>query len=409
MKARHSALWTLSSLILLSLLVSCAGFGSKEASAGGTLGGRTAVATSEAPRKAAPPPSSAKRASAPQESAADALLPSGAVPSAAPRGGAQTVAAPGGGPPPPAQAPSERKRVYEATLELSVASVEQSKRRIIALTQTAGGYTESSVEQTLVIRVPAARFDEVLAAVQELGEVRSRSIQSTDVTDQFADLTLRLKTAEASRTRLYQLLEQAEKAQERLAILREIRRLTEQIEQLRSSLDSLGRLVEFSRITVYLASRMQEERVTRSAIPFRWIAQLAPVRRTTADLKQPIELSLPEDFAVFSKDRFVRAEAADGTQLRIGSVPNDPKGDTSFWASALAFHLARQYARTDRLEAGRFKGVAFSSRDAKPFVYAVLAAVRDTEIVVVEIYLPSEKTAHERLEALRAMVEGVTL
>lgn len=406
MKLRHRTMPASVSLIAVLVLASCAGFGSKEASMAGSLVGTTAVASSEAPPNAASAPVAAKRAAPRQESAADAVAPRSSAAGGAP---AQAVAAPGATPLPPAQTPSERKRVYEATLELSVASVEQTRSEIIAQTQAAAGYIESSVGQTLVIRVPAARFDEVLATVQSLGETRSRSIQATDVTDKFADLALRLKTAEASRARLYQLLEQAEKAQERLAILREIRRLTEQIENLQSSMDSLGRLVEYSRITVHLVPRMQEQRVTRSAIPFRWVALLDPIRRTTSDLEQPIELSIPEDFAVFSKDRFVRAEAADGTRIRIGSVANDPKGDTTFWASALSFHLAKQYARADRLEAGPFRGVAFSSRDANPFVYAVLAAVRGSEIVVVEVYLPSESIARKRLAALRSMVEGASL
>lgn len=314
--------------------------------------------------------------------------------------------APAENPIPPAQNPQERKRVYEARAELLVASVERARAAIIEQAQAADGYVESSVKDTVIIRVPAARFNEVLETIQGLGEVRGRQIEATDVTDQYADISLRLKTATASRARLYVLLEQAKKAEERLAILREIRRLTEEIEQLSGSLDTLGRLIEYSRITVHLLPRIKAQQVTRSAIPFAWIAALDPLKQTTGELGKSIKITPPTDFAVFSKDRLVRAEAADGTRIRIGSVPNDPKGDTKFWETALSFHLAKYYAQTQVVSAGDFHGVAFVSRDAKPYVYAVLVAVKDDEIVVAEAYLPTEVIARERLDSLRAMLEG---
>jgi len=402
MSVRCLLFWTFISGVSFALLASCAGMFE------GGFGGQAERSAPAPVRSGAATSRSAKTAPAAQEVAADA-----APPASAPRGatgaGTQYVVAPGKEPTPPAQNPSARKRVYQATLELSVASVERARADIIEQAQTAGGYIESSADDTIVIRVPAARFDEVLTSVQSLGDVRSRSIQASDVTDQYADLSLRLKTAEASRARLYELLDQAKKAGERLAILREIRRLTEEIEQLRSSLDALGRLIEFSRITVHLVSRMQEQQVVRSAIPFAWIGALDPLRKTTTDLRKPIEISVPKDFAVFTQDRFIRAEAADGTRIRVGSVPNNPEGDTAFWAAALSFHLAKYYARTDALEAGKFHGVAFVSRDAKPYVYAVLAAVRDKEIIVAEIYLPNEQIAEQRLASLRAMLARATL
>ena len=43
-----------------------------------------------------------------------------------------------------------------------------------------------------------------------------------------------------------------------MKILREIRRLTEEIEQLKSSLDSLDRLIRYSRISVSLVPRIDE-------------------------------------------------------------------------------------------------------------------------------------------------------
>lgn len=405
MTAKQIALRTAVSIVSLALVVSCASM--REVAYSGSEGsGQKEAIPSDAARSSAPTSRSSKSAPAVQEVAANAPSPSAR---GATRPDTEAVVAPGKNPIPPAQNQQERKRVYEAKVELLVASVERARADIIEQAQAADGYVESSVKDTVIIRVPAARFDEVLATVQGLGDVRSRQVEATDVTDQYADLSLRLKTATASRARLYELLEQAKKSDERLAILREIRRLTEEIEQLSSSLNTLGRLIEFSRITVRLLPRIQAQQVTRSAIPFKWIAALDPLKITTRNLGKSIEITLPKDFAVFSKDRFVRAEAADGTRIRIGSVANDPKGDTTFWETALSFHLAKYYARTQSLEAGSFHGAGFVSRDAKPYVYAVLVAVKEDEIVVVEAYLPNEGIAQERLTSLRAMLEGAAL
>ena len=302
--------------------------------------------------------------------------------------------------------PAGRLRVYSADLELVVAGVEESRDEIIGIVEAAGGYVESSRSDYLVVRVPAEQFDSILAAIETTGDVRSRAVRTSDVTDQYFDLERRLRISEASRDRLLQLLEETEDPDERVALLRDIRRLTEEIEQLRSSLESLGQLVRFSRITVRLISRIQVSQIARQAIPFRWISVLSPLEFTTHASGSDIPITLDESFAVFDSGPWLSAEAADGTQFRAGTVINEPFGDEEFWQSALIYHLGPFYRSAKPTRAGEYRGVLLESKDTAPFYYLVLVHSRDDELVVAEAFLPTSDAKESRLVGILAAIAG---
>jgi hypothetical protein len=329
-----------------------------------------------------------------------------------PRGRSEDAGSAGSEPSPeavpePAADAAPRLRVFSATLELSVASVDRGRDEIMSLVNEAGGYVESSQADFLVVRVPAAEFDIALERIGSAGDILSRSVETADVTEQFADLEGRLEIARAARERLYELLERTSDSDEQVAILREIRRLTEEIEGIAGSLDSLGRLVEYSRITVWLYSRLTGEDYLLSEIPFPWIAGLNPLSPTIDKARRSFDGELPADFARFSEGRLIRAESADGVRVRLGARENDPEGDAAFWREALIFHRGPLYAAATPFEVGSFLGVSFESRDAEPFVYWVLVAVRERELVVAELFFPSDAVLEEHRRELLGWLEEV--
>lgn len=303
--------------------------------------------------------------------------------------------------------PPERLRVFSATLELSVASVERTREEVLALLESAGGYVESAQEDYLVLRVPAERFDATLQELESLGQVLSRFIETADVTDQFVDMERRLEIARAARERLYELLERTTDSDEQVAILREIRRLTEEIEQISSRLESLGMLVAYSRITVQLRPRLAGDDVLLDRIPFPWIAALDPLSPTIGRARRGFDVELPSDFARFSEGRLIRAESADGVRLRLGARENEPEGDADFWREALLFHRGPLYAEATEIDVGAFRGVSFLSRDQEPYVYWVLVHVRDRELLVAELFFPSQQVLEEHREDLVAWLREV--
>jgi hypothetical protein len=312
--------------------------------------------------------------------------------------------------PPTSEAPTaERLRVYTADLQLSVVSVEQVRRQIMDLVEGAGGYVESSSEDALVVRVPAADFQTLLDEMESFGEIVARSVQTADVTDDYFDLERRLEIAEASRDRLYVLLERATEPEERVAILRDIRRLSEEIERLRSSLDSLSRLIEYSRITVQLRARIQTSASLRDRIPFRWIRRLDPLATTIGEADALIPVELPPEFAVFRSDTQIRAESAEGVRVRIGGRANEPAGDASFWQEALAYHLGPLYRSVEKIDLGALKGIALESKDPNPHVYLIAVARRGDELIVAEVFFPNRASRLAVGDALAAALGEIDL
>jgi hypothetical protein len=303
--------------------------------------------------------------------------------------------------------PQRRLRVFSGFLELVVGEPERVRARIIDAVGQMGGYVESTTAEAVVVRVPAAKFDAAMEGFATLGEVRSRSVESTDVTESYADLERRIEIAKRTRARLYDLLEKSTDVEERVGILREIRRLTEEIEQLSSAREVLSGQIALSRITVRLVSRIDETGQAGLRIPFPWIAGLNPLRSSTRAAVQPVELAVAPEYAVFESGKRVRLEAADGTRLSLGAVTNEPQGDTVFWRDALLFHLGGLYRSLEPVNAGGFQGAILLSKDIAPFSYLVAVAVRGEEILVTEAFFPNAQARERRLAGVLAMLEGV--
>ncbi len=375
-------------LVLVVLFSACAGFGAYEAA----YAGRGAPVAH--PLEAADSPAAAV------EAEAGARMRSVAESDAA----AFTVSRPGD----PAQPDPTvaRVRVYSGALELSVARVDAARQSIIEYVEEIRGHVERSGDDGLVVRVPAVRFADAMRRIEREGSLLARSVETADVTEQYADLERRLEIAERSRDRLYVLLARAEEASERVAILREIRRLTEEAERLRSSLASLADLVAFSRISVRLVPRMQASGPVRDRIPFRWIARLDPLQTTIPAAARDIPLTLPDSFAAFQTGRRIHAEAADGSRIRAGARPNDPAGSPGFWAQALAYHLEPFYQTVSPVTLGSFEGVELVGRDAVAHHYFVLVTVREEELVVLEVFLPTPDARETLMPLITAMIEG---
>ena len=299
------------------------------------------------------------------------------------------------------QQPAERKRIYSGFCRLIVDEVEQAKADLTQFAEQSGGYVESAYEDTIVLRVPADRFRELFEAILDKGELLYKSIETFDVSDYFRDQEMRLRTAERSRQRLYTLLERTEDVEERLEILREIKRLSEEIEGIRLRLESLERRISFSRITVELVPRLPVGEIRKEDIPFAWIASLEPVYGSLARLQGRVRASLGEQFAILEQRRVFRAESSDGTRVRIGSTRNQPHGDEEFWQQALLHHLRPFYRQADPLETGSLKGVLFTSKDRNPYAYLVTVRVNRGRLYVVEVFFPDLESQERHLAGIR--------
>jgi len=287
----------------------------------------------------------------------------------------------------------ERKRIYNGSAGIVVEDTEDTRTDLETRTLDAGGYVESSYSDYLELRVPAEKFDDFFEMVLTLGKVEYSRVETRDVTDVFADIQRRLSTAEETRSRLYTLLERSTDPKERAQILREIGRLTEEIESLKQQTSIMESRIAFSRITIQLIPRIQGD-YSRSDIPFPWIANLDPLYPAGDRLRGRVSLDLGLSFAVFTKDSVYMAEDSDGTQVLISTVPNRPQGDSQFWQRALAFHLGPFYAELTekKLSFGDqdLLGVELISKDREPFKYFVGVVADGRDLQIVEIFSPDD-------------------
>jgi hypothetical protein len=306
-------------------------------------------------------------------------------------------------------AEQDRKRVYSGYAELLVDDTEEVKTRLTDIAESSGGYVEEILDNTVTLRVPAAEFSVLFAGIKKLGDLLDSYEETVDVTEFYADLQARLTIAEETRDRLYLLLRRTDDVEERIAILREIRRLSEEIERINLTFEVLKEHISFSRITVRLISRLEYEAASEDTIPFPWIDDLHPLYPAAGRFSGSLRGDLPDTFAVFKKDKYYHAETADGVRLRVSTIPNKPRGDGPFWQEALSFHLAPRFAEVMPREFGEIRGVLLTSKDPRPYYYVVGVKPDKRKLHVLEIFFPGEDVFEQHYPAAAEAVEELTI
>lgn len=176
-------------------------------------------------------------------------------------------------------APSEENAgpllIYTAEVHLAVFETEQALGAAEKIMRDARGYLVQRTNRNITFRVPAEKFQGALAAVLALGDVLHQDVKARDVTDEFHDTQTRLRTLEALRGRLEELLARADKVEDALAVERELGRIVTEIEQLKGRLKLMRELVAFSTLTVELQPRAEKTMVSSDFyLPFPWLQSL---------------------------------------------------------------------------------------------------------------------------------------
>lgn len=127
--------------------------------------------------------------------------------------------------------------------------------QLLAATLQQGGYLSTRNEQTLVVRVPSARFHEIFAIYEQHGEVNARSIQVQDVSEEFHDLEVRIESLTTLLARMRALLERTDTLDEVLRIEAELGRIVSEIDQARGRLRFLGSQAAWSTVTLSITER----------------------------------------------------------------------------------------------------------------------------------------------------------
>jgi len=160
----------------------------------------------------------------------------------------------------------ERLVIQNADLAIVVKDPKARMQEISDLAKEFGGFVVSSnlyqsftalgkevPEASIVIRVPSERLDEALARIKEGAvDIDYENRSGQDVTSQFVDLQSQLKAKEAAEKKLLEIMDQATRAEDVLAIYLQVQIVQTEIEQLKGQIKYLEESADLSAISVRL-------------------------------------------------------------------------------------------------------------------------------------------------------------
>jgi len=161
-------------------------------------------------------------------------------------------------------AASPRKMIYRANLQAEVENVNKARSQITSLAARFQGYilsssdyeTEKEKGANITVRIPQAGFTSFLDEMEKLAtKVPVRSIEGQDVTEEYVDLSSRLKARQAVETRLLAFMAEAQKTEDLLKISNDLARVQEEIEQLKGRMRYLDEHVAYSTISLALIEK----------------------------------------------------------------------------------------------------------------------------------------------------------
>ena len=147
-----------------------------------------------------------------------------------------------------------------AEVEVESGTLEAQLESLKSLVSQSGGtvenisyyQTQSRKSYRLDVRISPLRFDDFSSSLKTIGELKSLSTSSEDVTFQYIDLEARLTNLEAQKARLLQIYDRAETIENVVAIESEINRVQTEIDSASAQKRYLERQVERASLSINL-------------------------------------------------------------------------------------------------------------------------------------------------------------
>ena len=175
---------------------------------------------------------------------------------------------------------ADRLVIRNATLSLVVDDPAEAIDKFSRLAEGMNGYVvTSNVYQTsygvdssgrarminqanITLRVPSDRLDDALAQIKVASlEVRSETVTGQDVTEEYTDLQSQLRNLEAAESQLRQIMENAQKTEDVLAVFEQLKQVRQQIEVTKGRINYLEGSARMSEISMDLIPDVAAEPV----------------------------------------------------------------------------------------------------------------------------------------------------
>ena len=306
-----------------------------------------------------------------------------------------------------------RKRIFSGgcTVRVHTASFAAGILEVSNIARKYNGWVDSSSDNQITIRIPVENFRKAFDEILSSNDVVDKFEEANDVTDQYSDIVSRLAVLQNARQRLEYLLASETDTERKVPILREIRRIDDQIERMRTTLEHLERAIAYSTITVTFVSHTHGRMSGNIGTVFRWVDSLDPFSVTVPNIFRKITVPLSDGFAVLRhrRIRYFHAETSDGTILRIGTLRNDPEGDSSFWRRAIIHTIGGRFSEYTEGEAGNVKYVLLEPKGTAEYKYLVGTLIKRKLIYVIEVYFPDSNSYEKWMESISESLEELQI
>lgn len=297
---------------------------------------------------------------------------------------------------------------YDGHVRLRVTRPDEAADQIATIATGMGGRVERLTATYVTVRVPVDRFNDAFQQILKLGDVISKSITAEDVTESYLALDLRLETARATRDRLVALLAKSTDPYEKLSLLREIQRVSEEIDRLENQVRTLKSLAADSRITAELVPRapLVTQGPAFETSEFAWIRGLTPFDRKVMALGDYLKLPVPDGMVALDLHKRFVAESADGARIWAVELDNVPAGDTAFWMDAVKQRLAPDYASAEVQDVGGYKVLRLVERSDDPYIWWIGLRAEGDDLDLVEVLFPTKAHEQKHGDAVRTAITG---
>lgn len=121
---------------------------------------------------------------------------------------------------------------------------------------------QPAADATIVMRVPADKFDDTIKRLGKLGGIVERGYYGEDVSAQYVDSKSRLKHARSVETKLLSLLGEAETVTEALAVQDRLDQVQQRIEVEQGRIQQLDKLSQLATITFHMTVKGEHQQPT---------------------------------------------------------------------------------------------------------------------------------------------------
>ena len=154
------------------------------------------------------------------------------------------------------------KGTFQAVFEAALLLADKYGGYVVASQSSATGDESIVRSGTIALRIPEKSFDLALADAAKLGTLKSRNVDSQDVTEEYVDLKARLTNAESQETALLELMTKAKTIDEILQVRQVLSSTQQEIEQYKGRLSFLDEHISYSTLTLSLFEPGVEPKTT---------------------------------------------------------------------------------------------------------------------------------------------------